>query len=248
MVAPESHLYFVVLVDIEDSSQRPDSVQLVLHKGVYDVATSTLKRVGVNFGDELVGDRGDGMLIMLPPTLSPPVLLRELVRGLDDALSDHRRAHNDAYRMRLRVGLQTGLVARDGDRWTGTTINELHQLVSADEVRQALKAADHANMVFVVPDSLYTGVVEGHHPGIDPATYVPFDFVTKHRVTRRGWLTVPGAPGAPDDLAAGGRSGTPGPPRTPGGTGGAGMRFENNGTNHGTVVQGANVHGNTFGR
>ncbi|MFJ9685349.1 hypothetical protein ACIRRX_06655 [Streptomyces bacillaris] len=248
MVAPESHLYFVVLVDIEDSSHRPDSVQSVLNQGVYDVVTSALKRAGVDFRDELTSDRGDGMLIMLPPTLSPPTLLRELVRGLDDALSGHRRAHNDAYRMRLRVGLQTGLVARDGNRWTGTTINELHQLVGSDEVRQALKGADHANMVFVVPDSLYTGVVEGHHPGIDPAAYVPFDFVTKHRVTRRGWLTLPGSPGTPGDPAADGRSGTPGTPRTPGGTGGAGMRFENNGTNHGTVVQGAHVHGNTFGR
>lgn len=258
MIVPETHLYFIVLVDIEDFSLRPDSVQLALQKGVYDVVRSALKRARVDSDDMEMSDRGDGMLVLIPASLSPPVLLRELVRGLEDALADHRRAHSDGYRMRLRVGFHLGLVSRDGQRWAGTTINDLARLLDADHVRKSLKVAESAHMVFVLPDSLYSGIVQGYHSGINPALYVPFEFVTKHHEARRGWLIVPGHPAAPGSLTAG-RTGpttaTPdgsdddgGLPRTAGDTSEPGMSFVNRGTNHGTIVQARSVHGNTFGR
>ncbi|WP_202231986.1 hypothetical protein [Actinacidiphila reveromycinica] len=219
MVTPDSHQYFIVLVDIEDYSPRPDAVQVALHDAVHEVTTFALvQRAGVTPSGHRFTDRGDGMLVLLPPTVSPTLLLREMVRGLDDALVEHNQKHAPDYRMRLRVGLHHGPVVRKGKLWTGSAVNDLARLVDADPVRKVLKAAKRAHFTLVLPEALHEATVRGRFPGIDPAAYLPFDFVTKHQEERRGWITVPGY-AAPPGLARPGEPGTKGTGRRGGGRG-----------------------------
>jgi hypothetical protein len=197
MVSLDSHNYLLVMLDIEGYSLRAVSDQATLHTELYEAADLALGRAGVGPADRTVQDRGDGMLILLPATLSPTLLLRELSRGLQDALADHHGKFREELRMRLRVGLHMGTVIRQGDRWSSDAINDLARLVDAQPVKDVLKAATQAHMVVVVSPELHSSVVVGRHPGIDPAAYLPFDFVTKHREPRRGWVTVPGYPAPP---------------------------------------------------
>ncbi|MDQ0932803.1 hypothetical protein [Streptomyces turgidiscabies] len=229
MVSPDPYSYWIVLLDIEDFSLRPENAQAHLHEELYDVVEFALGRAGLGFADCPVQDRGDGMLILVPVDTSPTRLLRELRRGLDDALSAHRAKYNEDHRMRLRVGLNQGLVIRRGERWTGTAINDLARLVDAGPVKRVLAEARRAPLVVVVSENVHTSVVLGGYPGIDPAAYLPADFVTKHGEARRGWVTVPGYaappglpvnPGEPPGRAAGGAQATGGGAgRAGGGTG-----------------------------
>ncbi|MET7869877.1 hypothetical protein [Streptomyces cyaneofuscatus] len=245
-MASESHLYFVFLVDIEDSGRRWDRAKTVLNDDMNKAVAAALERVGLDLDDVPASDRGDGMLILLPSNLSPPILLRELIRGLNDALTDLGDERTSAFRMRLRAGLHWGNVSRKGEKWTGQAIDHLHELVDSDPARKELRAAEGAHMVFVVSESIYRGVVEGRHTGVDPAAYTRFDFVTKHLEERHGWLTIPehppvrGAARAPAD--EGGR-----PPRAGGGATAPGRNFVNNGTSSGMVIMG-DVHGGNFGK
>ncbi|MDX3457288.1 hypothetical protein PV396_35930 [Streptomyces sp. ME02-8801-2C] len=222
MVSPDPVSYWIVLIDIEDFSLRPENAQATLHNELYEVVGLALGRAGLTYADCRVQDRGDGMLMLVPVDTSPVRLLRELQRGLDDALLAHRAKYNEEHRMRLRVGLNQGLVRREGKRWTGAAINDLARLVDAGPVKQVLAEARRALLVLVVSENVHTSVVLGGYPGIDPAAYLPADFVTKHGEPRRGWVTVPGyaaPPGLPAD------PGEP-PGRAPGGAqapgGGAG--------------------------
>ncbi|MBW8738578.1 MAG: hypothetical protein JF621_16095 [Streptomyces turgidiscabies] len=230
MVSPDPYSYWIVLLDIEDFSLRPENAQATLHEELYDVVEFALGRAGLCFADCPVQDRGDGMLILVPVDTSPTRLLRELQRGLDDALSAHRAKYNEDHRMRLRVGLNQGLVIRRGERWTGTAINDLARLVDAGPVKRVLAEARRAPLVVVVSENVHTSVVLGGYPGIDPAAYLPADFVTKHGEPRRGWVTVPGY-AAPPGLPA--NPGEP-PDRAPGGAqapgGGAGRAGGGTGT------------------
>ncbi|MFE9451259.1 hypothetical protein [Streptomyces sp. NPDC006739] len=189
--------YWIVLLDIEDFSLRPETTQATLHDALYQVVEFALARAGLEAGGYEAQDRGDGMLLLLPAGTGPTRLLRELVRGLDDALVRHRDTYNHEHRMRLRVGLNQGLVIRSGQRWTGTGINDVARLVDAGPVKEVLARAGRAQLVLVVSDELHRQVVLGRYPGIDPAAYLPADFVTKHGETRRGWVTVPGYPAPP---------------------------------------------------
>ncbi|MDX2541762.1 hypothetical protein ACOT81_33410 [Streptomyces sp. WI04-05B] len=213
MVSPDPVGYWIVLLDIEDFSLRPENAQDTLHDELYQVVGFALGRAGLGFGDCRVQDRGDGMLILVPAATSPVRLLRELQRGLDDALLAHRVKYREDHGMRLRVGLNQGLVRRKGKRWTGDAINELARLVDAGPVKRVLAEARRARLVLVVSENVHRTVVLGGYPGIDPAAYLPADFVTKHGEPRRGWVTVPGYaappglpanPGEPPGRATGG--------------------------------------------
>ncbi|WP_055535268.1 hypothetical protein [Streptomyces graminilatus] len=225
MLAPDPFSYWIVLLDIEDFSLRPENAQATLHRELYEVVAFALARAGLELADCPAQDRGDGMLILVPVHTSPTRLLRELQRGLDDALLAHRGKYNEDHRMRLRVGLNQGLVIREDECWTGTAINDLARLVDAAPVKRVLAEARRARLVVVISDSVHTSVVLGGYPGIDPAAFLPADFVTKHGESRRGWVTVPGyaaPPGLPADPGEppGGAAG--GDPAPGGGAGGAG--------------------------
>ncbi|WP_030380140.1 MULTISPECIES: hypothetical protein [unclassified Streptomyces] len=211
MVAPDPINHWIVLLDIEDFSLRPETYQATLSDEMYQVVEFALARAGLDLDQCSVQDRGDGVLILLPAATSPTTLLRELVRGLEDALADHHGKYNEDHRMRLRVGANQGLVIRRGERWAGTAINDLARLVDAGPVKATLARARRAHLVFVVSDHMYTSVVAQRYPGIDPAAYAAVDFVTKHGEPRRGWVTVPGYPAPPVPPADSGE-----PPRAAG--------------------------------
>ncbi|WP_055713152.1 hypothetical protein [Streptomyces torulosus] len=193
---PLSH--WIVLLDIENFSLRHGTVQARLHEELYHVVEFALTRARVDPDRCRVKDRGDGILILIPESDTAPArLLWELMRGLEDALVAHQEKYADNYRMRLRVGLNQGLVASDSGYWAGTAINDLARLVDAAPVRQVLTQASRAHLVLVVSDNIYRSVVQGGYPGIEPAAYVPTEFVTKHGQTLRGWVTVPGYPTPP---------------------------------------------------
>ncbi|PSM37814.1 hypothetical protein C6Y14_39990 [Streptomyces dioscori] len=234
MVSPDPHSYWIVLLDIEDFSLRTEVAQATLHGELYEVVEFALARAGLDLAECPVQDRGDGMLILIPMGTSPTKLLREVARGLEDALQAHQVKYNQDHRMRLRVGLNQGLVIRQGERWTGTAINDLARLVDAGPVKGVLEQARRAQLVLVVSENVHTSIVRGGYPGIDPASYLSADFVTKHGELRRGWITVPGyssPPGLPAD------SGTP-----PGAAGGTAVRDgAGAGTGDGGTVQGSTV-------
>ncbi|MEV0185750.1 hypothetical protein AB0I54_41755 [Streptomyces sp. NPDC050625] len=228
VVVPEDpHSHWIVLLDIEDFSLRAETTQATLHDDLYHVVEFGLRRAGLGLDGCEVQDRGDGMLLLAPPDTRPTLLLRELVRGLEDALVHHRDTYNHDHRMRLRVGFEQGLVSRRGERWTSNAINDLSRLVDAGPVKQVLARAGRAHLVVVVSEDIHRKVVLGRYPGIDPAAYLPADFVTKHGEPRRGWVTVPGypaPPGLPADSGEPPRGSTrPGAdPGTGGTAGGAG--------------------------
>jgi hypothetical protein len=197
----------IFLVDIENFSTRPQAVQAVLHDRLYAVLSFALRKARIEESACRLQDRGDGVLMLLPPTISTAVLLREVMRGLQDALAAHQGTYREDHAMRLRVGLHYGAVNLDGERWTSDAINDLAGLVDAGAVRRVLATAERAHMVLVVSEHVHTSVVIGRHPGIDPAAYLPFDFVTKHGQARRGWVTVPGYPSPPGLPAAQGGPG-----------------------------------------
>ncbi|MCT9080114.1 nucleotidyl cyclase domain-containing protein [Streptomyces fulvoviolaceus] len=202
MVSPEPRNHWIVLLDIEDFSLRPDVTQATLHDELYKVVEFALERAGLDLTRCAVQDRGDGMMILAPAETSPTRLLREFVRALDDALEGHRATYNEDHRMRLRVGVHLGLVIRQDPRWTGTAINDLARLVDARPVKDVLARARRAHLVLVVSEEVHKSVVLGRYPGIDLAAYVPADFVTKHDEARRGWVTVPRY-AAPPGVSAG---------------------------------------------
>ncbi|MFD6276230.1 hypothetical protein ACFWFI_11770 [Streptomyces sp. NPDC060209] len=251
----EATHHWVVVLDIENFSSRPDPIQRSLRAGMYEVLREALQRAGLPADGVVTEDRGDGVLMIVPATVSPIVLAGPFVHALDEELRQKAVVYGPAHAMRFRVALHQGIVARDGEGWSGDAVNTACRLVDAGPLREVLAAASSSRMVFVVSDEIYRAVVRHGHRSIDPAAYLPMPFRTKHGELIGSWVTVPGSPAPPglppasggtepDDARAdtGGQRASAAGRRPPGG---AGISV---GTVHGDVFQGdKTVNVNTTG-
>ncbi|WP_345963143.1 hypothetical protein ABDE16_21030 [Streptomyces sp. BRB040] len=212
----EATHHWIVVLDVENFSSRRDPVQRRVRAAMYRAVAEALRRAGITDADTVSEDRGDGVLMLVAPSVSPRVLAGPFVRELDEALGEYAQEANADHALRLRVALHQGLAARDAHGWSGDAVNTACRLVDAQPLRDVLAEALSARLVLAVSDEVHRGVVRHGHRGIDPAAYLRCDFTIKHGETITSWITVPGYP-APPGLPAPGDPAATAPP-APGAT------------------------------
>ncbi|MFJ4270156.1 hypothetical protein ACIP29_06380 [Streptomyces coelicoflavus] len=216
----EATHHWIVVLDVENFSSRRDPVQRRVRAAMYRALAEALRRAGITDADTVSEDRGDGVLMLVAPSVSPLLLAGPFVRELDEALGEYAQEANADHALRLRVALHQGLAARDAHGWSGDAVNTACRLVDAQPLRNVLAEALSARLVLAVSDEVHRGVVRHGHRGIDPAAYLRCDFTTKHGETITSWITVPGYPAPPGLPAPGAASSGPGTTSTsPGATG-----------------------------
>jgi class 3 adenylate cyclase len=241
--------YWILVLDMESFSTRSDPIQRSLRDAMYEVVESAFAQAGIDRGKVVTEDRGDGILILVPPTISPVRLAGPLIRALDDGLREKAQVFSAAHSLRMRLALHQGLAVRDRHGWSGDAVNTACRLVDAQPLRDALRAADSAHLAFIVSDQVYDGVVRHAHRGIDPAAYLPLRFTTKHGEVMKSWITVPGF-SAPPGLPPQPKPAPPPPSAIPGvaqADGGKGAEA-GNGAIGGSDIQVGVVHGDVIGR
>ncbi|MFI0943875.1 hypothetical protein [Streptomyces sp. NPDC021020] len=213
--------HWIVVLDLETFSTRSDPLQQFLRAAMYDVVRTAFEDCGLDAREIAMEDRGDGILMLVPPSVSPVRLAGPLVRALDDGLREKARVHGEENSLRMRVALHQGLAAQDAHGWSGDAVNTAFRLVDAQPLRNVLRKATLARLAFVVSEQVYDGVVRHGHRGLDPAAYLPMRFTTKHGETLCGRVTVPGY-SAPPGLPSAATAPQPAPAApTTGGTGAA---------------------------
>ncbi|WP_225849497.1 hypothetical protein [Streptomyces sp. HPF1205] len=184
--------HWILVLDVERYSTRSDPVQRSLRTAMYDVFTTAFGQAGLNGHGVVTEDRGDGVLVLVPPTVSPVRLAGPFVRALDEGLREKAAYFGPRHALRLRLAMHQGLATRDEYGWSGDAVNTASRLVDAQPLRDVLHAAELGHMVFAVSSSVYEGVVRHGHRGVDPAAYAPMSFRTKHGERVGAWVTVPG--------------------------------------------------------
>ncbi|MTE19441.1 hypothetical protein F0L17_09935 [Streptomyces sp. TRM43335] len=196
MAAGARH-HWIMVLDIENFSTRTDPIQRSLRGAMYGVLREAVGQAGLPEAEVVVEDRGDGVLMLIPATVSPVDLAGSLVRALDDGLAEAAAIFNEAHAMRFRVALHQGLVTRDGEGWSGDAVNTASRLVDAQPLREVLRAATGSRLVFVVSDEIHRSVIRHGYRTIDPAAYLPLRFRDKQGKLIECWVTVPGRPAPP---------------------------------------------------
>jgi PAS domain S-box-containing protein len=133
---------------------------------------------------------GDGVLVLLSPQVSKARLLHPLLPRLVSGLARYNRTAPDTARLRLRVALHAGELLRDAHGITGEDLVFAFRLLDADVVRAHLTQAV-ADLVLVVSDAIYQGIVKHGYGRIDPAAFQPV-WVTAKETSARAWLHTPG--------------------------------------------------------
>lgn len=230
------HRSFLV-VDVEGFGRRDDRFQLQIRRGLMRLLEQAFEDAGLVLDDCDVEDRGDGKIVLIPSTVSKMRLVDPLLARIAVQVRQHNEMSSERGRIRLRVALHAGEVARDDKGWSGSELNTACRLVNSSSLRAA--AAEHADIpvAVIVSDLIYSSVVRHGHGAIRPEKFRKIDIAEKELVDV-AWVQVSSGSGEPAD------TGSSAPVRQPAG-GGPTINNHSGGIN---FLGSATVHGDVIGR
>jgi hypothetical protein len=159
----------IIVVDIAHSTHpiRTNDDRLVIREAMYNALVAALGRH--DSPRCRWEDRGDGVLILVPPEVPKARLVTGLPERLEAALARHNAAMEErdgeraaATQVQLRVAMHAGEVTFDQHGVVGAAIDHTFRLVDAPPLKAAL-AGSLDSCVLMVSEWFYGDVVYHHH-------------------------------------------------------------------------------------
>ena len=162
----------IVFTDVAGCSDpvRTDGDRDVVRAAMYEILRSAFEASGVPWAACYREDRGDGAVIVVPPTISTLRAVDPLVAELAARLRQYNRRASEVVRIQLRVALHVGPVGKDAEGLTGQAIISAARIVDAPVIKARL-AAEQADLVFAASDYVYDHVVRNCGGQVDPAAF-----------------------------------------------------------------------------
>jgi len=162
----------IVFTDVAGFSDpvRNDSDRDVVRAAMYEILRSAFDASGVPWAACYREDRGDGAVIVVPPTISTLRVVDPLAAELADRLRQYNRRASEVVRIQLRVALHVGPVGKDAEGLTGQAVIAAARIVDAPVIKARL-AAEHADLIFAASDYVYDNVVRNCAGRMDPTAF-----------------------------------------------------------------------------
>jgi hypothetical protein len=170
--------------------ERTNPTRARMRTGLHRILGNAMTSAGIEPEHVEQSEYGDGVLVLLRPQVSKARLLHPLLPRLLSGLARYNRTAPDTARLRLRVAVHAGELLRDAHGITGEDLILAFRLLDADVVRARL-IQDMADLVMIVSDAIYQGIVKHGYSRIDPAVFEPV-WVTAKETRTRAWLHIPG--------------------------------------------------------
>ncbi len=193
----------ILVFDIEQSNHplRTNHDRVVIREAMYTAVRAALRRL--KYYHE---DRGDGVLVLVPPEVPKGRLVGNLLTRLETALLTHNTAMERqnatraaASQVRLRVALHAGEVAFDSHGVVGAAVDHTFRLADAEPLKAAL--ATSTGMCALISSTWFFEEVIYHHPDAHPELYRPIETEVKETAVA-AWIRVPGEIRLEDPLTA----------------------------------------------
>ncbi len=162
----------IVFTDVAGFSDpvRNDGDRDVVRAAMYEILRSGFDAAGVPWAGCYREDRGDGAVIVVPPTISTQRLVDPLMAELAGRLRQYNRRASAVVRIQLRVALHVGPVGRDAEGLTGQAVIAAARIVDAPAIKARL-AAEQADLIFAASDYVYDQVVRNCGGQVDPVAF-----------------------------------------------------------------------------
>ncbi|WP_143035851.1 hypothetical protein [Lentzea fradiae] len=183
-------------VDIADftNSDRRSNHMSALRGGLYDVLKQAFAEVGIDYDECEAEDRGDGALILVPPTFPKSSLADKLPDRLVAEVRRYNSTRVDEARIKLRMAMHAGDIRKDDHGWVGPSVNTAFRLLDAHDAKVALRQSDGL-LALVASDHFYSEVIS-QDPGTAPETYRRIEVLIKS-FTGHAWLRLHGENAGP---------------------------------------------------
>lgn len=123
-------------------------------------------------------DRGDGLLIVVPPRVTTTKIVECVHRELPGRLRLHNRTYGESARIRLRVAVNVGPVMGDPLGMSGDTIIRTARLVEAPVLKGAM-AATGVSLGIIVSTFVYETAIEQVNELLDSDEYRKVEVANK---------------------------------------------------------------------
>jgi CRP-like cAMP-binding protein/tetratricopeptide (TPR) repeat protein len=162
----------IVFTDVAGFSDpvRNDGDRDVVRTAMYEILRSGFDAAGVPWASCYREDRGDGAVIVVPPTISTQRLVDPLMAELAGRLRQYNRRASAVVRIQLRIALHVGPVGRDAEGLTGQAVIAAARIVDAPAIKARL-AAEQADLIFAASDYVYDQVVRNCGGQVDPVAF-----------------------------------------------------------------------------
>jgi hypothetical protein len=188
---------------------RDDDIRLYLHEELYKVLEKAFDAAGIPWYACFREDRGDGVLIIMPPGTPSKAVIDPLPERLRSLIRRHNNYSRDNAGIQLRTAAHIGPVDHDGNGFIGTDINFLFRMLEARPLKRQL-AGSGAELALIASDYVYRNVVCRYPSLAGPDTFQPVRFQVRY-TRARAWTYIPGIPAGLTRLS-------PDQRRCPGGT------------------------------
>lgn len=145
---------------------------------------------------ERTRDRGDGLLVVVPPHFPTIAVMERLHRTLPEELRRHNGAHDAPVCFQLRIAVHVGPVTTDEVGWSGEVIIRTARLLEAPVLKEAM-AATGASLGVIVSMFVYETVIRHADEWADQDSYNEVEaHVKESRVPAWMQLIDPAQPAA----------------------------------------------------
>ncbi|MGO9783956.1 MAG: cyclic nucleotide-binding domain-containing protein [Streptosporangiaceae bacterium] len=177
----------IIFTDVAgfSSPDRTDEHRRIIRREVLRMTAVSLAAIWDQCSRE---DRGDGLLIVVPPNIPTAQVLEYLYDSLPRALRRHNSIYGPGAHVQLRVALDVGPVTSDDLGVSGQVINNASRLLDAPALKNAI-AADRANLGFIISDFIYQTAIRNGGGLSDPSAYTEVEVKVKE-ADLRGWVQV----------------------------------------------------------
>lgn len=178
-------------VDIAEFTQprRDDDIQVYMHQALYRMLEAAFDKSGLPWSRCCHEDRGDGVLVVLPPALSVSSLI-VVPDKLLPLIRFHNRVSCDAAQMELRAAVHIGLVHHDSHGFIGGDVNLLCRLLDSRQLKQGLAEAN-TEIAVIASDYFYATVIRRQPSLTSPAQFRRLNVRVKE-TRARAWTHLPG--------------------------------------------------------
>lgn len=155
----------VLLTDIVEfgGSHRNSRDRRVIRRSALEIVQRSL---GAVWDECIPEDRGDGHLIVIPPTVPTARVVERLHRNLPGELRMHNHTYGEPARIRLRVAINVGPVTGDAFGVEGDAINRTARLIEAPAIKEAM-ASTGANLGIIASTFVYeTAISDEELPSV----------------------------------------------------------------------------------
>ncbi|MER5322921.1 hypothetical protein [Streptosporangium roseum] len=201
----------LIKTDIVSYGTRDDRDQRAAQRNFIHLLDEAAENAGLNRKKWFTQSSGDGEFAILPGREPEQRVVDDFVRQLDSALGHHNAGVLPSTRIRLRVAIHVGVISPADNGIAGAAAVAVGRMVDCGPLREAIAAAEPADLALIVSDEIYRGTIAGRL-----TTWRDDDFhevtVQVKELTTRAWIHVPRGGLSPHGSPERGSRGHGGPP------------------------------------